>query len=608
MKSKRFISLSILSFLSVGLLSGLVYLKKTESKVYIPTFATYTNGDADTYYKSIDDTKTGKALLDDLRTLNLSKRQSTVGYGAMGTDPSGMFKYTDYDPDYVQYDSNHQPYGTRISSFYTYTSATSWNREHVWPNSHGGGKGGDVYAPYVDADIHMPRPTIAAENSSRGNSFFVEGMNSQSLGWDPVAAGYNANSRGEAARITFYCMTASDKLCLAASNTTPSGTDPITGITYGSGHTMGNLETLLKWTVNYPVTQREKNRNEGAEYLQGNRNAFVDHPEYACRIWGGVNSTTKSICGSILGPSVTISDQTLTVQEGQTKTISATSSDGSNISWSSSNPTVVTFESFTTASGSNVTVIGFGAGTATITASATIDGVEYSDSCQVTVTPKPVLSSITLSGGRRTFKLNETFNYTGLTVTAHYTNASDKVVTPTSVSTPDTSTLGEKTVTVTYTENDVTAYAEYKITVKEDITPIYVESVSLNETRKTLLIGDTFQLVPIFNPSDADNKDVTWSAEGVEEQYDGCITVDENGLVTAVSLGYGVVTVTTMDGGKQAYCNFKIVDHFDPTPSGGKKSGCGGNIVATSVILSSLSILGLGLLLIKRICFKNKGE
>lgn len=276
----------------------------TFNQKYTPTFATYTNGDGATYYSTIDDTKSGNDLLTDLRSLNLSKRKSTVGYSSMGTSPSGQFKYTDYDTSTVQYDSNGQPYGTKISSFYTYTSATSWNREHVWPNSHGGGNGGDAGSPYPDADIHMPRPTISSENSSRGNSFFVEGMNHSSNGWDPYTAGYSKESRGEAARITFYCTLVNSKLILAPNNTTPSGKDSVTGQSYGSGHTMGNLETLIKWNIEHPVTDREKNRNEGAEYLQGNRNPFVDHPEYACKIWGAVNSNIANMCSNASYPSV----------------------------------------------------------------------------------------------------------------------------------------------------------------------------------------------------------------------------------------------------------------------------------------------------------------
>ena len=374
-----------LSSIAVSLISLAIFARPSEGKV---TFATYTNGDAATYYSSIDETKSGNDLLTDLRTLNLSKRKSTVGYSSMGTSPSGQFKYTDYDDKYVQYDSNGQPYGTRISSFYTYTSATSWNREHVWPNSHGGGSGGDAGTPYPDADIHMPRPTISSENSSRGNSFFVEGMNHSSNGWDPYTAGYSADSRGEAARITFYCTLVSSRLILAPNNTTPSGKDSVTGQSFGSGHTMGNLETLIKWNIDYPVNQREKNRNEGAEYLQGNRNAFVDHPEYACKIWGNVNSKIKQMCSNAswdTGSSVSITKQAANITVDDTTTISASSSDGSQITWTTSDATVVTVSKNTSSSGESVTLTGIGPGTATVTATATIDNVVKTATCAVTV-------------------------------------------------------------------------------------------------------------------------------------------------------------------------------------------------------------------------------
>ena len=371
--------------LAIGVFSAFAF---TSKKADLVTFATYTNGDAATYYNSIDDTQSGNTLLTALRNLNLSKRQSTVGYSSMGTSPSGQFKYTDYDPDYVEYDSKGQPYGTRISSFYTYTSATSWNREHVWPNSHGGGSGGDTGSPYPDADIHMPRPTISSENSSRGNSFYVEGMNHSSNGWDPLTAGYGAESRGEAARITFYCTLVNSKLVLAPNNTTPSGSDPVTGQSYGSGHTMGNLETLIKWNINYPVTQREKNRNEGAEYLQGNRNAFVDHPEYACKIWGNVNSNIKSMCQNASWDTpagVSLDKTTLSMVVDGTATLTATSTDSSQITWTSSDATVVDVNVATSASGAAVTIEAIGPGTANITASVTIEGTPYTARCAVTV-------------------------------------------------------------------------------------------------------------------------------------------------------------------------------------------------------------------------------
>ena len=237
----------------------------------------------DDYYASIDGV-TDDNLLSALRTLNSKKRTSTVGYSAMGTTASGMFKYTDYDPSTIQYDSKGQPYGTAIVSFYSGNTMTSFNREHVWPNTHGGSK--------VESDIHMTRPTIPSENGSRGHSFYIEGMKTKdNTGWDPAMESFGKESyRGDCARIIFYCM-------VAVQNNDLILVDDKTRSSYTKNNEMGIISDMLSWNLRYPVNEREQRRNAGAQYLQGNRNPFIDHPEYACRIWGGTNSTTKQICG-----------------------------------------------------------------------------------------------------------------------------------------------------------------------------------------------------------------------------------------------------------------------------------------------------------------------
>ncbi len=237
----------------------------------------------DGYYASISSSDSGETLLSKLRSLNSSKRKSTVGYKNMGTSASGPFRYTDYDPDSVKFDSNGQPYGTKVISFYSGKSITSFNKEHVWPDSHGGNK--------VEADIHMPRPTVSSENGSRGNSFYVEGEKSGTQGWDPAEESFGIESyRGDSARIVFYCVVASSSLSLV-------DLDYHSTSRKNNDNMMGKLSDLLKWNLRYNVDEREQRRNSGAQYLQGNRNPFIDHPEYACKIWGSTNSTTKQICG-----------------------------------------------------------------------------------------------------------------------------------------------------------------------------------------------------------------------------------------------------------------------------------------------------------------------
>ena len=65
---------------------------------------------------------------------------------------------------------------------------------------------------------------------------------------------------------------------------------------------------------------------------------------------------------------------------------------------------------------------------------------------------------------QKAFYVGDVFNSIGLVVTALYSNCDSKTVNAT-VSAPDRSTPGEKTVTVSYTENGVTKSKTYEISV-----------------------------------------------------------------------------------------------------------------------------------------------
>lgn len=235
----------------------------------------WTNTDFNDYYNylSFDSAET---LLSQLQTLNSTKRTSTVGYQGLRQ----KLALTDYDPNNPN----------NILSFYSGKSMSSvwdggktWNREHIWPNSKGGGS--------VEGDIHVIRPTLVADNSTRGNSFYVEGKATGSSGWDPKTAGLNEIYRGQAARIIFYCVVANKNL-------------KVIDDTDGGANTMGKLSDLLKWNLQYEVHQTELNRNNAAQKIQGNRNPFIDNPSFACAIWGNTNDNTKKICSGSYVPEI----------------------------------------------------------------------------------------------------------------------------------------------------------------------------------------------------------------------------------------------------------------------------------------------------------------
>lgn len=97
--------------------------------------------------------------------------------------------------------------------------------------------------------------------------------------------------------------------------------------------------------------------------------------------------------------------------------------------------------------------------------------------------------------------------------------------------------------TFTITEN-VTLYAIWG----HHVTSVLLDSDSVN-----LTVGGTKQLVATIAPSDAFNKNVTWSIS------DGSVaTVSDAGLITAVAGGSATITVTTEDGGYTATCTVTV--------------------------------------------------
>ncbi len=90
------------------------------------------------------------------------------------------------------------------------------------------------------------------------------------------------------------------------------------------------------------------------------------------------------------------------------------------------------------------------------------------------------LSSITLGGTYDTeFTIGDTFNHEGMTVTANYSDSTTADKTSSATwSSPDMSTAGQKTVTVSYTEGEITKTADYSITVSAPSTPFITPAKS----------------------------------------------------------------------------------------------------------------------------------
>jgi hypothetical protein len=172
----------------------------------------------------------------------------------------------------------------------------TWSREHLWPVSYGldpegvdpGATDGDAGPDYTD--LFNLRPAVHTVNQQRGNAYFDETSGTPVV--PPLAplCSHDSNSweprdveKGDLARAMLYMAVRYDGGD-AKTLDLELGNEPST-----AAGRFGHLATLLRWHREDPVDLGERQRNQliFATY-QHNRNPFVDHPEYAAMVWGGV--------------------------------------------------------------------------------------------------------------------------------------------------------------------------------------------------------------------------------------------------------------------------------------------------------------------------------
>jgi uncharacterized protein YjdB len=82
---------------------------------------------------------------------------------------------------------------------------------------------------------------------------------------------------------------------------------------------------------------------------------------------------------------------------------------------------------------------------------------------------------------------------------------------------------------------------------------IPVVTVALDESTKTMYVGQTARLTYTITPANASNNIVAWSSTNPS-----VVTVDARGLVAAKSVGSSVIMLKTSDGGKSVYCTITV--------------------------------------------------
>lgn len=207
---------------------------------------------------------------------------------------------------------------------------SNYNREHTWPNSYGFPDDGSDNYPYTDA--HALFLADSGYNSSRGNNpfrfcdatcaerptVFNDGRGGGG-GFYPGSSNWRTGSgtsgtwetwigrRGDVARALFYLDVryegglhggtgiSEPDLILTED---PARIQTSGGVNASVAH-MGMLSVLRTWHHQDPVDDRERRRNDVIFGFQGNRNPFIDHPEWVDRIFqpsADCQETATTLC------------------------------------------------------------------------------------------------------------------------------------------------------------------------------------------------------------------------------------------------------------------------------------------------------------------------
>ena len=199
--------------------------------------------------------------------------------------------------------------------FYSDEVSSSYNREHVWPKSRA-----SFLQSNGGSDLHHLRPTNTNVNSTRSNytmgnvrgvisgySTYQYNKTKDVLYYSPGNDLVEVNDyvKGDVARILLYVYVRWGEPNLFMNTPNPvigPGDDKNNGL-----KVIESLDTLLDWCELDPVDTWEMKRNDEVQNIQGNRNVFIDYPEYAWLLFG------QQIPNDMTTPSGEAKDSTPTV-------------------------------------------------------------------------------------------------------------------------------------------------------------------------------------------------------------------------------------------------------------------------------------------------------
>ncbi len=259
------------------------------------------------------------------------------------------------------------------------------------------------------------------------------------------------------------------------------------------------------------------------------------------------------IPGEIAVESISISNTELLLREGHTAELIAivrpSDATDKSVTWVSADESIATVDQ-----NGNVTAVKEGVTTITATSANGMTAV-----CVVTVIPDiTAVESITLNKYELTLKEGEVYD---LEATIIPDNATDKTVTWKSLDS-NVATVSDNGEVTAVRAGTATIYASSSngLTAECVVTvvpgEVAVLSISLSNTELLMRKGYSTELIAIVRPDDATDKSVVWSSND-----ESIVTVDQNGIVTAIEVGTAVVRATSgYDPAIYAECNVTVED------------------------------------------------
>lgn len=256
-----------------------------------------------------------------------------------------------------------------------------------------------------------------------------------------------------------------------------------------------------------------------------------------------VGTPVKGITLSVSSKTLYVGDPSLDISA----TLTPANATDKSLEWSSSDPEVA---SIAPGAALRSVIKPLKPGKATITATTKDGG--FTASCEVTV--KRHVSGVSLNKASLTLYVGETES---LAATVAPEDASDKSVVWSSGNSAVASVSNGKvtankpgTAVIKVVTNDLSKEAACTVTVKR-----HAESVELSQKEIKLYLGENRSLTATVLPSDASDKNVTWSSSNPN-----VATVSTAGNVVSKSVGTTLITVKTADGGHQASCHVTVLE------------------------------------------------